>query len=194
MVVPAVVRTAFYDPPAQATARASLGLPAHGRCVLLMSGAWGLGPVAEAATALGDAGVHVLAVAGRNAKLEARLRAAARRQPRVHPFGFTDRVPELMAAADLIVTTSGDTCAEARTIGRPLLLLDVVQGHGRDNLQHELELGDAGVTSPRAADVTRSALAALDQVKPPAAGPARQLADWQRAFAAALEQIGLAGA
>jgi hypothetical protein len=42
--------------------------------------------------------------------------------------------------------------------------------------------------------VTRSALAALDQVKPPAAGPARQLAGWQRAFAAALEQIGLAGA
>ena len=193
MVVPAVVRTAFYHPPAQAEARASLGLPGHGRCVLLMSGAWGLGPVAEAARALGDAGVHVLAVAGRNARLEARLRDAARRQPRVHAFGFTDRVPELMAAADLIVTSSGDTCAEARTIGRPLLLLDVVQGHGRDNLQHELELGDASVTSPRAADLTRSALAALDQAKPPAAGPARQLASWQRSFAAALEQVGLNG-
>jgi processive 1,2-diacylglycerol beta-glucosyltransferase len=190
MVVPAVVRTAFYHPPAQAEARARLGLPGYGRCVLLMSGAWGLGPVAEAAEALGNAGVHVLAVAGRNARLEARLRAAAARQPRVRPFGFTDRIPELMAAADLIVTSSGDTCAEARTIGRPLLLLDVVQGHGRDNLQHELELGDASVTSPRPAEVTRSALAALDQVKPPAPGPARQLADWQRAFAAALEKIG----
>ena len=94
-------------------------------------------------------------------------------------------------AADLVVTSSGDTCAEARTIGRPLLLLDVVQGHGRDNLQHELELGDASVTSPRPADLTRTALAALDQVKPPADGPARQLADWQRAFSAALEKIGL---
>lgn len=190
MVVPPVVRTAFYHPPAQAPARASLGLPAHGRCVLLMSGAWGLGPVAEAAEALGDAGVHVLAVAGRNAKLEARLRAAARRQPRVRPLGFTDRIPELMAAADLVVTSSGDTCAEARTVGRPLLLLDVVPGHGRDNLQHELELGDAGVTSPRPSDVTRNALAALDQVKPPPPGPARQLASWQQAFAAALEKIG----
>ncbi len=156
-----------------------------------MSGAWGLGPVAEAAEALGDAGVHVLAVAGRNAKLEARLRAAARRQPRVHPFGYTDRIPELMAAADLVVTSSGDTCAEARTVGRPLLLLDVVQGHGRDNLQHELELGDAGVTSPRPAEVTRNALAALDQVKPPPPGPARQLASWQHAFTAALEKIGI---
>ncbi len=42
------------------------------RCVLLMSGAWGLGPVASAAEALGHAGVHVLAVAGRNARLERR--------------------------------------------------------------------------------------------------------------------------
>lgn len=193
MVVPPVVRAAFYDPPAQAQARASLGLPGYGRCVLLMSGAWGLGPVAEAAEALGDAGVHVLAVAGRNAKLEARLRAAARRQPRVHPFGFSDRIPELMAAADLVVTSSGDTCTEARTVGRPLLLLDVVQGHGRDNLQHELELGDAGVTSARPAEVARNALAALDQAKPPPPGPARQLARWQHAFAAALQKIGLNG-
>src|SRR6266487_1494420 len=168
-------------------------LPGYGPCVLLMSGAWGLGPVAEAAKALGDAGVHVLAVAGRNARLEARLRAVARRQPRVHAFGFSDRIPELMAAADLVVTSSGDTCTEARTIGRPLLLLDVVQGHGRDNLQHELELGDAGVTSPRPAEMARNALAALDQVKPPPPGPARHLTDWQRAFAAALEKIGLNG-
>jgi len=193
MVVPGVVRAAFYHAPSQAQARASLGLPGYGRCVLLMSGAWGLGPVAEAAEALGDAGVHVLAVAGRNPRLEARLRAAARRQPRVHPFGFSDRIPELMAAADLVVTSSGDTCTEARTIGRPLLLLDVVQGHGRDNLQHELELGDAGVTSPRPADVTRNVLAALEQVKPPPPGPARQLSGWQQAFAAALEKLGLNG-
>jgi len=193
MIVPPVVRAAFYHPPAQTRARAGLGVPGHGRCVLLMSGAWGLGPVAESAEALGDAGVHVLAVAGRNAKLEARLRAVARRQPRVHPFGFSDRIPELMAAADLVVTSSGDTCTEARTVGRPLLLLDVVQGHGRDNLQHELELGDAGVTSPRPAELTRNALAALDQVKPPPSGPARQLSGWQHAFAAALEKIGLNG-
>ena len=72
-----------------------------------------------------------------------------------------------MAASDLVITSSGDTCAEARTVGRPLLLLDVVPGHGRDNLQHELELGDAAVTSPRPAEMVRSALAALDRVKPP---------------------------
>src|SRR5580700_11196084 len=86
-VVPPPVRPAFYRAPAQAQARLELGIPPGERCVLLMSGAWGLGPVAQAARSLGDAGVHVLAVAGRNARLEHELTAVAMRQPRVRPFG-----------------------------------------------------------------------------------------------------------
>ncbi len=190
LVIPGAVRPAFYNAPDQAAARASLGVPAQERCVLLMSGAWGLGPVAAAAEALGTAGVHVLAVAGRNARLERKIAAVAQRQPRVRAFGFTDRIPQLMAAADLVITSSGDTCTEARTIGRPLLLLDVVQGHGRDNLQHELELGDANVTSPGAAEVVRSALATLDRIKPPPERPTRTLAEWEHAFSCALQTIG----
>jgi len=190
-VVPAPVRPAFYHCLGQSRARASLAVPSGERCVLLMSGAWGLGPVAEAAEALADAGVYVLAVAGRNERLARKLAAVAARQPRLRAFGFTDRVPDLMSAADLVITSSGDTCTEARTVGRPLLLLDVVQGHGRDNLQHQLELGDAMVTSPSPADVARCALAALDRSKPAPPGPARSEEAWQSAFAAALTSIGL---
>jgi processive 1,2-diacylglycerol beta-glucosyltransferase len=189
-VVPPPVRPAFYRAPGQAQARLELGIPPGERCVLLMSGAWGLGPVAQAARSLGDAGVHVLAVAGRNARLEHELADVAAQQPRVRAFGFTDQIPDLMSAADLVITSSGDTCAEARTIGRPLLLLDVVQGHGRDNLQHELELGDAMVTSAAADNVTRCALAAMDRAKPAAAGPARTQAGWETAFSAALSTVG----
>ena len=190
LVVQAPVRAAFYHPPSQLAARTSLNVPVRERCVLLTTGAWGLGPVAQAAEALGDAGVHVLAVAGRNAKLEQRLRAAAQRQPLVHPFGFSDRIPELMAASDLVITSSGDTCTEARVVGRPLLLLDVVQGHGRDNLQHELELGDAAVASGRAADVVRATLSALDHAKPPPAMPTRSYDAWHACLQAALSTIG----
>jgi processive 1,2-diacylglycerol beta-glucosyltransferase len=193
-VVPSPVRPGFLDPPSQPQARADLGLDAQDRTVLLMSGAWGLGPLAEAAAELADAGVNVLAVAGRNTRLESRLRFAAHGRPRLVVFGYTEQIPALMAAADLVITSSGDTCAEARTVGRPLLLLDVVQGHGRDNLQHELELGDAAVTSPRPADVVRTALAALDRVKPPSAGAARRRTAWEDAFATALESIGLGAA
>jgi processive 1,2-diacylglycerol beta-glucosyltransferase len=192
-VVPAPVRPGFYHPPAQQEARARFGVPATERCVLLMSGAWGIGPLAVTASALARAGLCVLAVAGHNRKLEARLRAAAAREPRLRVFGFTDRIPELMAAADLVVTSSGDTCSEARVVGRHVLLLDAVPGHGRDNLQHELELGDASVTSARPADVVRSTFAALDRVKPAQAGATRSAADWEAALSVALTRIGLNG-
>ena len=190
-VVPPPVRSAFYRALSQPEARDWLGVPPGERCVLLMSGAWGVGPVAAAAGALAEAGLHVLAVAGRNERLARKLVAVAQAQPRVHAFGFTDRIADLMSAADLVITSSGDTCTEARTVGRPLLLLDVVQGHGRDNLQHQLELGDAMVTSPGAADVTRCTLAALDRTKPAPPGPARSQGAWQSAFGTALAGIGL---
>ncbi|WP_316525881.1 hypothetical protein [Kitasatospora brasiliensis] len=189
-VVPAPLRRPFYRPPTRAAARAELGVPADARCVLLMSGSWGLGPLARTAAALAAAGPHVLAVAGRNRELERRLRAAARREPRLHPFGYTDRVPALMSAADLVVTSSGDTCSEARALGRRLLLLDVVQGHGRDNLQHELELGHADVATAHPAEVVRNALAALGRPEPPPSAGATPAA-WQEGFGAALRRMGL---
>ena len=143
------------------------------------------------AAALADAGVQVLAVAGRNAKLENRLRAAARSRPRLHVFGYTEEIPALMSAADLVITSSGDTCAEARTVGRPLLLLDVVQGHGRDNLQHELELGDADVVSSRPGGdgPLRAGRAGPGRRRPRV--PPGPPAAWETAFTAALEDIGL---
>lgn len=187
-IVPPPVRPGFYAPPPRQAARAALGLPESEPCVLLMSGAWGIGPLAETAAALARAGIQVLAVAGRNRRLETRLRSVP--GTRVHAFGYTDRIPELMAAADLVITSSGDTCSEARVVGRHLLLLDVVQGHGRDNLQHELELGDADVTSPDPADVARNAAAVLGRIKPPADGPTRTQAAWEKAFSAVLLRIG----
>ncbi|MEV0531590.1 hypothetical protein [Kitasatospora sp. NPDC050463] len=190
-VLPAPLRAPFYRPPTRAAARGEFGVPPGARCVLLMSGSWGLGPLARTAADLADAGPHVLAVAGRNGELERRLRHAAGRRPRLHPFGYTERIPALMAAADLVVTSSGDTCSEARALGRRLLLLDVVQGHGRDNLQHELELGHADVTSARPPDVVRTALAALDRpAPPPSAGASPE--GWRTGFGAALARVGLA--
>lgn len=45
-IVPPPVRAAFRTPPSRARARDTLGIPARARCVLVMSGGWGLGPVA----------------------------------------------------------------------------------------------------------------------------------------------------
>jgi UDP-N-acetylglucosamine:LPS N-acetylglucosamine transferase len=190
-VVPAPVRAGFYDPPSQEEARRAFGVPRDGPAVLLMAGAWGLGPIAEAADALAAAGVSVLAVAGRNDKLAARLREVSSRRSHVVPFGFTDQVPALMAASDLVVTTSGDTCSEARVIGRDLMLLDVVPGHGRDNLQHELERGHAGVASADAELLVRAVLAALRDIERPLPRVVGTPQAWERAFDVALARAGL---
>jgi len=190
-VMPPPVQDAFYDAPSQEEARAALGVPDGAACVLVIDSGWGFGPLVESVAAMADAGIYVLAVAGRRVSVERRLQAVAQRTPRVRAFGFTDRVPELMAAADLVVALPGaTTCSEARVVGRPLLLLDVMPGHGRDNLLHELELGDAQVCGPDAAGVTASALAMLSTIPRPAsrATPAPR---WEPAFTAALQRVGV---
>ncbi len=189
VVIPPAVRVQFYRPPAQRTARIGLGVPESERCVLLAAGSRGEAALADIADALAAAELNVLAVAGYNSRLERKLRHVAERRRTVLVFGFTDRMPELMSAADLVITTPGGICSEARTVGRPLLLLDLVQGHGRDDLQYELELGDASVTSKRPADVVRSALACLERTKPAPAGPTRSLADWEGKLRIALETV-----
>ena len=188
-IIPPPVRPAFRHLAPAPEARSSLGLPPGARCALLMGGGWGLGPVEGAARELAAAGVHVLAVAGRNHRLEARLRALAAVCPRVHPYGFTPAIPALMSACDLVVTLPGAlTCAEARAAGRGLVLVDAMPGHGRENVQHQLELGGAEVSGPRPREVAGGVLAALDRPRP--AGPGRPAGDWDEAFAAALASIG----
>ncbi len=190
-IVPPPVRSAFYAAPPQEQARMALGVPLEDFCVLIIDSGWGFGPLVESVSALADAGVHVLAVAGRERRIERRLRELAARTPRITPFGFTDRVPELMAAADVVVALPGaNTCAEARIVGRHLLLLDVMPGHGRDNLLHELELGRAHVCVPTTRGVTASVLALRDQAFRRAL-PASPAPRWEPAFVAALQRIGL---
>jgi UDP-N-acetylglucosamine:LPS N-acetylglucosamine transferase len=190
-VVPPPVRAAFHAAPSQEEARAALGVPAGEPCVLLIDSGWGFGPLVGSVSALAAAGVWVLAVAGRRRAVERRLRELAATARRVRPFGFTDRVPELMAAADVVVALPGaTTCSEARVVGRQLLLLDVMPGHGRDNLQHELELGGAHVCGPDPAGVTASALAVLDKMPRPVPS-AGAVPRWEPAFVAALQRIGL---
>lgn len=192
-VIPTPVRPEFYAAPAQQEARAAFGVPPEAPCALIIDSGWGFGRVADSVARLARAGVHVLAVAGRRPGLESEFRSLAVGLHAVHPFGFSDRVPELMAAADIVIALPGaSTCAEARVVGRPLLLLDVMPGHGRDNLLHELELGGAEVCGPTPADVAAAALALLDSTPRPAARSSSDSTPrWEPAFEAAFGHIGL---
>ena len=108
---------------------------------------------------------------------------------KLRPFGFTTEIPTLMAASDLVVTASGVTCSEARAVGRALLLIDIVPGHGRENLQYELELGNASVAATEPGLLTAAALSALDRaVITPPQDPTAQFC---RGLAAVLAGLGL---
>lgn len=166
-LIPSPVRSRFWSAPSRQQARDRLGIPPRARCVLVMGGGWGLGPLEETAAMLAEAGIQVLVVAGRNASLERRLKALSRRDPRVRSYGFVEDIEVMMAASDLVVTTPGaTTCSEARVVGRHLMLLDTVPGHGRENVQHELELGGADACDPvpeRVVDCTLAALARVER-------------------------------
>ncbi len=193
-VVPPPVRPQFFSAPPKQEARAALGIPPDARCVLLMAGGWGLGPLDRTAETLARAGYWVLGVAGSNPGLYGRLRDTAVRQRRVLPFAMTGRVPELMAAADAVVTSSGQTCHEARVVGRWLVILDIVPGHGRENTLHELERGGALACSPDPDSVEAAVRFIFDEKPEQPPWPVESAADWQKHFFGALQGVGFEAA
>ncbi len=114
-----------------------LGLASGVPTVLIMGGGLGIGPVAEAVRSLDGVArpLQLVVVAGRNAELRRRLQAAARSAGhRVVVLGYTRRVRELMAAADLLVTKPGAlTVSEALSAGLPMVLASPLPGQEEDN-------------------------------------------------------------
>jgi hypothetical protein len=57
-------------------------------------------------------------------------------------FGFTDRMPEILAAADTLVhSTGGVTCLEAKATGTPVVSYGLPVGHARLNTRAMADLG-----------------------------------------------------
>ncbi len=120
----------------QGAARDSLGLRSGAFMVLVTGGAWGVGTLAAAVAALLELGerIQVVAVCGRNQALRRRLEALGEPRSRLVPLGFVGIMPQLMAAADVVVTNAGGvTSLEAFASARPVLLFDPIAGHGRAN-------------------------------------------------------------
>jgi processive 1,2-diacylglycerol beta-glucosyltransferase len=189
--IPPPVRPAFFTVPSRADARAALGIDDDGPCVLVMGGGWGLARPLGAVRSLVDAGYRVIAVAGTNRRLEDRLRAHAATLPPggpgITPFGFTDEIPVLMAASDVVMTTPGQTVHEARVANRPLVILDTVPGHGRENLLLELERGGALVCRPNSGGVVATVDAArLGRVPPARSWPISTSRQWDDIFLSAI--------
>jgi len=120
----------------QAAARVRLGLAPDGFTVLVSTGSLGFGRVERTVAAILAAGPQVRAIVtcGRNQGLQRQLAARGWPPGRLRVTGWTDDMPTLMAAADVVVSNGGGgTALEAMATGRPVLITDPVPGHGRDN-------------------------------------------------------------
>ena len=131
-----LISAEFLQPRCPAEARRALGLPEEGRVVVVSGGGWGVGDIAGAVrefTKVPEVS-SIVCLAGRNEQLGAKLRAAFADEPRVRVLGFTDKMPEILAAADVLVhSTGGVTCLEAKAAGTPVVSYGLPVGHARLN-------------------------------------------------------------
>jgi len=117
-------------------ARRTLGLPEDGRMVVVSGGGWGVGDVLGAVREFirVPEASSIVVLAGRNEQLAEKLRRTFATESRVHVYEFTDKMPELLAAADVLVhSTGGVTCLEAMAAGTPVVSYGLPVGHARVN-------------------------------------------------------------
>jgi processive 1,2-diacylglycerol beta-glucosyltransferase len=138
-----LISAEFLQPRCPLQARRALGLPEEGRLVVVSGGGWGVGDIEGAVRELSRVSdvSSIVCLAGYNEQLRERLSTAFAKESRVHVYGFTDKMPELLAAADALVhSTGGVTCLEAKATGTPVVSYGLPVGHARLNTRAMAEL------------------------------------------------------
>jgi processive 1,2-diacylglycerol beta-glucosyltransferase len=114
--------------------------------VLVMSGGWGAAGLPRLVQLIMSfAPVQVIAIAGRNERMRAKV--AALDVPdgaKLLPLGYVDYIHELMAISGLCVTKSGGlTSAECTAMGLPMLIPNPIPGQEERNAEYLTENGAA---------------------------------------------------
>jgi len=138
-----LISAEFLQPRSSAEARRALDLPEEGRMVVVSGGGWGVGDVVGAVREFTKVPeiTSIVCLAGRNEQLEEKLTSMFAEEPQVHVYGFTDRMPDLLAAADVLVhSTGGVTCLEAMAAGTPVVSYGLPVGHARLNTRAMADL------------------------------------------------------
>ncbi len=134
--------------PSKEELRRKLGLTPHLSTVLLVGGGDGAGGLRSAAQAISQARlpVQLLVITGRNKRLFVHLqRMRAELKVPTKIFGFVNNMPEMMHAADVIVTKAGPgSICEALACDLPIILSGYVPGQEEGNVTFVVE-NEAGV-------------------------------------------------
>ncbi|MEO8690984.1 MAG: glycosyltransferase [Solirubrobacteraceae bacterium] len=150
----------FADPPSRPAARAMLDLPPEGPVIVVSGGGWAVGDLGGAAEeALAVAGAFVVVLCGSRDDVRAALEARFAGSPRVRVLGFSGRMPDVLAAADVLIhSTAGLTVMEALVTGCAVISYGWGRGHIRANNAAFARHGMARVAGDRGE--LRAALAA----------------------------------
>lgn len=163
--------------------RRELGLRPDAFVALVSCGVYAFGAVTEAVDVLLAAGgerLQVVVACGRNDALRRALERRPEAGERLFPLGWTDRMPEVTRAADVVVTNAGGaTSLEALATGRPVLMFRPIAGHGRANAEAMAEAGVALLCrdGDELAGAVRRLLDEDDDVRPRLEARARAAAD-----------------
>jgi len=125
--------------------RKTYGLRDDQPVLLILSGGFGMGPVAEILAELDKVKkeFQVLVVTGRNQELRQELAPVDRRHP-THVLGFASNMHELMTVCDLVISKPGGlTSSEVLAKGKPLLIINPIPGQEAANSDFLLEHGAA---------------------------------------------------
>ena len=118
-----------------------LGLNGEKKTILIMGGGAGLLPMTDIIKVCDAIGIplQVIAVAGKNIMLFEQLKEIRSTlvNCELYPFGFSDKIPELMAAADLIITKPGGlTSSEALSRHLPMVIFRPIPGQEEANTKY----------------------------------------------------------
>jgi 1,2-diacylglycerol 3-beta-galactosyltransferase len=141
----------FMQPGDRRGVRNRLGWPLDRPMVLLVGGGEGMGPLFDTARTIAELNPEcgLCVIAGKNEKLKQRLVSAEWKIP-VFIYGFTTDMPDLMKAADILVTKAGPgTISEALVSGLPMILYSRIPGQEDGNVRYVVEEG-AGRWAPGA--------------------------------------------
>jgi processive 1,2-diacylglycerol beta-glucosyltransferase len=144
----------FSPKPDLKSIRRNIGLRDDLPVLLVLSGGFGMGPVAEILVELDKVPqpFQTIVVTGRNEELRRKLATQDRKHP-THILGFASNMHELMAVADLVITKPGGlTTSEALALGKPLFILNPIPGQEAANSDFLLERG-AAVKANRVEDL-----------------------------------------
>jgi processive 1,2-diacylglycerol beta-glucosyltransferase len=137
----------FVNRPERDVCATRIGLnPAH-KTLLIMGGGAGLGINSHLVNSLLNLqnDVQIIVMAGKNKSLLDELLKLSSQWPgRLVVVGFTDKVPELMACADLVITKPGGlSTSECLVMGLPMVLINPIPGQEERNASYLLQEGVA---------------------------------------------------